>query len=51
MQQMTFTNIFIVDGKPVDFLDLPEEEKARIGSLMARIPLETLGEVQEIKTA
>lgn len=30
MQQMTFANIFIIEGETVDFLELPEEEKARI---------------------
>ena len=48
MQQMTFTNIFIIEGKMVNFLDLTEKEKARVGELMVRIPLETLGEVRKV---
>lgn len=48
MQQMTFANIFIIEGKTVDFLELPEEEKARVGELIVRIPLETLGEVHKM---
>lgn len=51
MPQITFTNLFYVDGKPTNFLELTEEERIEAGNWARRIPLETQGEIREIKTA
>ncbi|MDO5390995.1 MAG: hypothetical protein Q4F24_07925 [Eubacteriales bacterium] len=51
MKEITYTNIFVIDGKPVKFLDMPKEQRVSISNQMRRIPLETLGEVYRIHSA
>lgn len=51
MQEITYTNVFMLDGREVTLDDMSPEDRANIANRMILKPLETLSNIQIRGTA
>lgn len=49
MGEMTYSSIFVINGREVSFLELAEKDKGKAANQTARLSLEGLGNAHIVK--